>query len=166
MQLTGGLNRQKVHLSTGSNLGDRKANLEFAQRELAKGGTVVKASSYFETEPVGYVDQPWFLNQVIEMETHLTPFELLSLCLSIEVSRGRIRTFANAPRTLDIDILLYGDFVLNEQDLIIPHPRLAMRKFVLVPLAQIASDAIHPVLKQTIQSLLDACADSSAVRPA
>jgi 2-amino-4-hydroxy-6-hydroxymethyldihydropteridine diphosphokinase len=117
----------------------------------------------FETEPVGFSDQPWFLNQAFELETLLTPSELLSLCQTIESSCGRIRAFPNAPRTLDLDILLYGDIVICQEDLIIPHPRLAERRFALEPLAQIAPDFMHPVLKKSIRSLLEACPDSSQV---
>jgi 2-amino-4-hydroxy-6-hydroxymethyldihydropteridine diphosphokinase len=151
-------------LLAGSNLGNRKGNLEFAASALAAAGTVLKKSSFFETEPVGYLNQPWFFNQAIELETFLAPSELLLCCQKIETCRGRIRTFANAPRTLDLDILLYGDLSVNQEDLIIPHPRMAERKFVLEPLAQIAPDVMHPLLKKSIRSLLEACPDSSKVR--
>ena len=154
----------KAYISAGSNLGDKKANLEFALDELGKAGTVLQTSSYFETEPVGYADQPWFLNLAIEMETRLAPLELLRLCLTIESLRNRKRSFPNAPRTLDLDILLYGDAVVREEDLEIPHPRLSDRKFVLEPLAQIAPNLMHPVLKRSVQSLLETCTDASQVR--
>ena len=152
---------QRAFILAGTNLGDRKANLEFALSSLAKGGTVRKTSSCFETEPVGFLDQPWFLNQAIELETPLAPSELLSLCQNIESSCGRVRTFPNAPRTLDLDILLYGDCVVDQENLIIPHPRLAERRFALEPLAQIAPEFMHPVLKKSIRSLLEKCPDSS-----
>jgi len=152
-------------LLAGSNLGDRKANLDYAVCELAKAGAVVKTSSCFETEPVGFLDQPWFLNQAIELETLLTPEELLLCCQMIEASCGRIRTFPNAPRTLDLDILLFGNLQIDRDDLIIPHPRLPERKFALMPLAQIAPNVIHPALGKSIQSLLENCPDSSEVRP-
>jgi 2-amino-4-hydroxy-6-hydroxymethyldihydropteridine diphosphokinase len=157
---------QKAYISTGSNMGNRKGNLDFARRSLAMVGNVLKSSSYFETEPVGFLDQPWFFNQAIELETQLTPSGLLSMCQSIERSCGRVRTFPNAPRTLDLDILLYGDVVINREELIIPHPRLPERRFVLEPLAQIAPDIMHPILKKSIKSLLDACRDPSRVRRA
>jgi 2-amino-4-hydroxy-6-hydroxymethyldihydropteridine diphosphokinase len=153
-----------AYLLAGSNLGDRKDHLDCAVRSLAIAGTVLKTSSCFETEPVGYLDQPWFLNQAIEIETFLIPSGLLLCCQRIETCRGRIRTFPNAPRTLDLDILLYGDLSVNQEDLVIPHPRLAERKFALAPLAQIAPDVAHPVLKKTIQTLLEACPDLSTVR--
>ncbi len=154
----------KAYISAGSNLGDRKANLEFALNELEKAGTVLQTSSYFETEPVGYADQPWFLNLAIELETRLEPLELLRLLLDIENSRGRKRSFPNAPRILDLDILLYGDAIFREENLVIPHPRLSERKFVLKPLAQIAPDLKHPLLKQSIRSLLETCTDPAQVR--
>ncbi len=154
----------KAFLSAGANMGDRKAHLEFALRSLSKGGSVRQASSIYETEPVGYLDQPWFLNQAIELETDLSARQLLALCQDIESSGGRIRTFRNAPRTLDLDILLYGDSVVGEPDLIIPHPRMAERRFVLVPLAQIAPEFVHPLLKKTIRSLLESCPDASEAR--
>jgi 2-amino-4-hydroxy-6-hydroxymethyldihydropteridine diphosphokinase len=154
----------KAYILAGSNLGDRKANLRFALSALAKGGTVLKISSFFETEPVGFLDQPWFLNMAIALETALPPSALLSLCQKIEESCGRVRTFPNAPRTLDLDILLYGHAVINEPDLIIPHPRLPERRFALEPLAQIAPDFIHPVLNRSIRSLLEICPDQSEVR--
>jgi 2-amino-4-hydroxy-6-hydroxymethyldihydropteridine diphosphokinase len=154
---------QKAYISAGSNLGDRKANLKFALDSLARKSAILKISSCYETEPVGFRNQPWFVNLAIELKTHLSPFELLSFCREIEVSSGRVRTFPNASRTLDLDILLYGDVVISENDLIIPHPRLSERRFVLEPLAQIAPKVIHPILKKSIQSLLEACADSSTI---
>ncbi len=154
----------KAYISAGSNLGDRRANLEFALNALTRGGTVVRRSSYFETEPVGFADQPWFLNLAIELHTPLAPMNLLLFCRSVESECGRVRSFPNAPRTLDLDILLYGDRILRAEGLIIPHPRMAERRFVLEPLAQIAPDVIHPVLKKSIHALLETCADTSEVR--
>ena len=155
---------QRAFILSGTNLGDRGANLDFARRSLTRGGTVMNISSCYETEPVGYLDQPWFLNQALELETPLSPSGLLLLCQEIESSCGRVRTFPNAPRTLDMDILLYGDIVVNEKDLVIPHPRMAERRFVLAPLAEIAPEFVHPVLKKSIRSLLEACQDSSKAR--
>jgi 2-amino-4-hydroxy-6-hydroxymethyldihydropteridine diphosphokinase len=154
-----------AHLSAGSNQGDRKANLERALASLLEAGVWPKqVSSCFETEPVGFLEQPWFLNIAIEVETRFTPSELLEACLAIESAQGRIRSFQDAPRILDLDILLYGDLVLNDRRLVIPHPRMAERRFVLEPLAQIAPNALHPVLKKSIHSLLESCPDSSMVR--
>ena len=154
---------QQAFLLAGSNVGDRIAHLDYAVKSLAYDGTVVTIPSYFETEPVGYSDQPWFINQAIALETRLSPHELLTLCQGIETARGRVRTFPNAPRTLDLDILLYGNRLVNERNLIIPHPRLAERRFALKPLAQIAAEVIHPLLGKSIQSLLETCSDASEV---
>jgi 2-amino-4-hydroxy-6-hydroxymethyldihydropteridine diphosphokinase len=124
---------------------------------------VCKISSLYETEPVGFLSQPWFLNIALEIRTALSPRELLATCREIETGQGRIRTFQGAPRTLDVDILLYGGQIIKEPDLQIPHPRMAQRRFVLEPLAEIAPQIIHPVLLETIQKLLAACSDSSRV---
>jgi 2-amino-4-hydroxy-6-hydroxymethyldihydropteridine diphosphokinase len=153
-----------VYISAGSNLGDRKANLESALAFLQRSCIIRRVSSFFETEPVGYLDQPWFLNIAAELETDLTPSELLNVCKSIEESCGRIRTFPNAPRTLDVDILLYDDVVMREEDLTIPHPGMENRRFVLEPLAQIAPDILHPVTGKSIQLLFKECRDPSEVR--
>ena len=158
------MTRIRTYISAGSNLGNKMANIEYALDALADAGSISQVSSYFETEPVGYTNQPWFLNLAIELETRLAPSELLRLCLGIEASRDRKRSFPNAPRTLDLDILLYGDIVVREENLMIPHPRLSERRFVLEPLAQIAPDFVHPVLKQSIRSLLETCGDTSQVR--
>ena len=157
---------QRVYISAGSNLGNRKANLEYALQSLTKRGVVpTEMSSYFETEPVGFFEQPWFLNIAIKLETRLAPYELLDLCQEVENSYGRVRNLTKGPRTLDLDILLYDDIVVNQLRLVIPHPRMSERKFVLVPLAQIAPEVLHPVLKKTIRSLLEACSDPSVIRP-
>lgn len=151
-------------LSLGSNLGDRIANLKAAVADLGAAGTVIRRiSSVYETEPVGYLDQPWFLNIALALETSLAPRELLGRCLEIEAVHGRVRSFRGAPRTLDVDILLIGDLVVNEPGLTIPHPRMAERRFVLAPLAEIAPDVLHPVCRQTIGALLKSCADASRV---
>lgn len=153
-----------TYLSAGSNLGDREANLKYALRELENAGKILRVSSYYETEPVGFPDQPWFLNMAIALETRLKPSGLLRACMGIEDLANRRRSFPNAPRTLDLDILFYGDSVIREKNLVIPHPRLSERKFVLEPLAEIAPDFMHPVFRQSVQSLLNACTDTSIVR--
>jgi 2-amino-4-hydroxy-6-hydroxymethyldihydropteridine diphosphokinase len=154
----------RAFILAGTNLGDRELNLDTARRSLAERAVVKQFSSCFETEPVGFLEQPWFLNQAIELETELAPHVLLSFCQEIEASCGRIRTFPNAPRTLDLDILLYGDLVVSEEKLIIPHPRLHERRFALEPLAQIAPEVVHPVLRKSIRSLLEICPDTAQVR--
>jgi 2-amino-4-hydroxy-6-hydroxymethyldihydropteridine diphosphokinase len=153
-----------AYISGGSNLGNRKEQIERAVAELGKtAGTVRKVSSFYETEPVGFLDQPWFLNVVIELETNLRPEDLLRACQEIETAGGRTRSFANAPRTLDLDILLYDDLVLATPSLVIPHPRITERRFVLEPLAEIAPGAVHPVRGQTIRELFRACPDNSKI---
>ena len=153
-----------TYISAGSNIGDREANLGFGARRLVERGKILRMSSCFETEPLGYADQPWFLNQVFELETVLSPHELLAWCNEIERDCGRVRTFANAPRTLDLDILLYGDQIICDPGLIIPHPRMKERRFVLEPLAEIAPDLRHPVEKMTVRDLSAICPDTAAIR--
>jgi 2-amino-4-hydroxy-6-hydroxymethyldihydropteridine diphosphokinase len=133
-------------IALGSNLDDPSAQLEGALQSLAAlpRSRLVRVSSFYRNPPVGYADQPDFVNAAAMLETGLEPRELLARLLAIEHSRGRARSFANAPRTLDLDIALYGDRVVDEPDLTIPHPRLCERAFVLVPIAEIAPDALVP----------------------
>jgi 2-amino-4-hydroxy-6-hydroxymethyldihydropteridine diphosphokinase len=156
---------ERVFLSIGSNLGDRAGNLARALAALRGAGAApVAVSSCFETEPVGFADQPWFLNAALEVDTRLAPHALLACCQQIEQELGRVRSFRNAPRTLDLDLLLYGERVIAEPDLEIPHPRMLDRRFVLEPLAEIAPEALHPVARRTVSELLAACPDRSALR--
>ncbi len=156
---------QTAFLSAGSNLGDRAQHLVFGIRALEEAGIrPVRVSSFFETEPVGNMDQPWFLNIAVEAVTSLAPEELLQRCQQIEISRGRVRTFQGAPRTLDLDILLYEDLILELPHLKIPHPRMAERRFVLEPLAEIAPQILHPVFDKSIAALLQSCPDPSTVQ--
>ena len=154
----------KAYISAGSNIGDKEKNLRGALENLESAVLIVQVSPFFETEPVGYADQPWFLNMAVEIETRLAPHGLLQHCMKIEEAFGRTRIFPNAPRTLDLDILFYGDTIIEDTDLVIPHPRLADRKFVLEPLSRIAPDFIHPLLKKSIRILLKECCDTSWVR--
>jgi len=151
-------------LSLGSNLGKRAKNLAEAVRLLRENGAeVVRASAVYETEPVDQLDQPWFLNQVLQVRSSLAPHALLGLAKSIEARMKRIPTVAKGPRTIDIDILFADDLVVALPNLTIPHPRLAQRNFVLVPLCEIAPEIRHPILGQTIRELAPASADRARV---
>lgn len=157
--------KTRVFLSLGSNLGDRAANLRAAIRSLAGAKfNVLKVSSFYETEPVGYLDQPWFLNCVVEGETIRQPLELLDSFRSLEMVFCSKKHFPNGPRILDIDILLYGELSLNTPELQIPHPRMLERKFVLAPLAEIAPELKLPRWPGNVSELLAASQDRSEIR--
>jgi 2-amino-4-hydroxy-6-hydroxymethyldihydropteridine diphosphokinase len=153
-----------VFLGLGANLGDRAAAIEEGLRQLAaRGFETVTRSSLWHTEPVGGPPQGWFLNAAVGGHTALPPEALLEACLAAERALGRVRSVRNGPRTLDVDLLLYGDLQLDRPGLKLPHPRLAERRFVLEPLCEIAPNLRHPVLGATIQELLRRCPDTSRV---
>jgi 2-amino-4-hydroxy-6-hydroxymethyldihydropteridine diphosphokinase len=155
-----------IYLSLGSNIEERAENITRAIAALAGHGVrVVKRSVLCETEPVEFLAQDWFLNCVVEVKTELSPVELMRALLEIERGMGRERVLPKGPRIIDMDILLYGSRVVRQANLEIPHPRMAQRRFVLVPLAEIASDVEHPVLKKSIAELLVETNDRSEVRP-
>jgi 2-amino-4-hydroxy-6-hydroxymethyldihydropteridine diphosphokinase len=152
-------------IALGANLGDRLATLTEAVDQIGELGDVVAVSSLYDTEPVGYADQPRYLNGVLALETELPPEALLDGLQRIEHDLGRVRTFPNAPRTLDLDLLLYGDQMIETDRLTVPHPRLHERAFVLVPLAELVPDLIHPTRGVTVRRLLQALPDRSGVVP-
>jgi 2-amino-4-hydroxy-6-hydroxymethyldihydropteridine diphosphokinase len=155
----------RYYLSLGSNLKEKTRNLARARRLLERSGVrIVRSSSLYHTQPVGKSDQPWFINQVIEIATALRPQGLLRLLKSIERKLGRRPSPVNGPRLIDLDILLAGDLVMKGKTLIIPHPRLRQRNFVLVPLEEIAPDAVHPVVKKTVLDLCRSSEDPAVVR--
>ncbi|HUI81922.1 MAG TPA: 2-amino-4-hydroxy-6-hydroxymethyldihydropteridine diphosphokinase [Bryobacteraceae bacterium] len=153
-----------VYLGLGSNIGDREKNLASALEHLsAPNLRVARVSSIYETEPIDLTAQRWFLNLVAEVETDLFPVQLLTRTLKIERSLGRVRTIKNGPRTIDIDILLYGKIVIHSATLEVPHPRMAERRFVLAPLAELAPELRHPLTHRSIRQMLDD-APAQAVR--
>ncbi|MBU2523570.1 2-amino-4-hydroxy-6-hydroxymethyldihydropteridine diphosphokinase [Patescibacteria group bacterium] len=153
-----------ICLGLGTNLGDLEENLRMALHFLEPSVQIIKSSNLYESEPFGKKDQPWFLNMCVLAETALTPQELLEFCKKIESDMGREKGEKWGPRLIDIDILLYDDRIIEEEVLTIPHKQLHKRKFVLLPLSEIAGDILHPQLKKPLNELLNSCEDVSIVR--
>lgn len=157
--------REDVYLLLGSNVGDRRTNIEKAIKLI--GGKInqpVRLSGLYETAAWGKTDQDAFLNQAIAVQTNIKPLPLLALLKEIEKATGRLETEKWGPRVIDIDILLYGSEIIQEPELQIPHPYLPVRRFALLPLAEIAGGFVHPVLKKTVIKLLEECPDKSDVK--
>lgn len=154
-----------VYLSLGSNVGDRARNLSDAIAALPAGGVNVnKVSSFYETEPVDYLEQAWFVNCALQAATELPPLDLLQALRRIEEQIGRKKLVPKGPRLIDIDVLLYGDQIVDTAELQVPHPRMHLRRFVLVPLNEIAPNARHPLLNLGVTELLARVQDPGQVR--
>lgn len=153
-----------VYLSLGSNVGDRAANLRAAIDRIAALGKVISTSSFYETEPVEVSGHPWYLNCAVALRTEKMPKQLIGALLGIEQEMGRRRSQEKTPRKIDIDILLFGNSVIDSKELTVPHPEMHRRRFVLEPLNEIAPDLRHPVFKRTIRELRDALPAGQAVK--
>ncbi len=156
--------KKTVYLSLGSNVGEREQNLRAAVERLRELGAVTAVSSVWETEPLEFTAQPWFLNIAVALETELMPRQLLGRTQQIEAELGRKRLQKKGPRTIDIDILLFGSTVVDSAALVIPHAAMHERRFVLEPLAEIAPEVRHPVLKRTLREMRDALGHEQKVR--
>jgi len=156
-----------AHLMTGSNLGNREENLQKAMEEIArKAGKVIYLSGIYVSDPWGNADQQQFLNQLVVIETGKTARELMDTCLETEKMLGRVRSNEqNSPRTIDIDILFYGNDIIEEEGLMIPHPRLHLRNFCLIPLIEVHPALVHPVFNKTVWQLYRECSDRGRVYP-
>lgn len=153
-----------VYLSLGSNLGDRSANLRQALEKSGALGKVTAVSSFYETEPVEFTSQPWFLNCAVKLDTEKMPRQLMAAILGLEQDMGRQRKQQKGPRIIDIDVLLFGSSIIDIPSLTVPHPKMHERRFVLEPLAEIAPEARHPVFKRTIKELRDALPPGQTVK--
>ena len=154
------------YILTGGNLGDRLANLQMAKEYLGKEtGEIVTSSSIYETEAWGNNDQPDFYNQVHIIDTKLSAEQMMEKILKIEEQMGRVRAAKYASRTIDIDLLFFNDAIINKPDLVIPHPEISNRRFVLTPLDELSPQLVHPVLNKSVHELLSTCKDTLSVKP-
>ncbi len=155
---------ETAYLSLGSNLGDREANLRAAIAQLKAAGPLLALSSMYETQPVDVPNQPWFVNCIAAIETDMTPRELLQLALQVEATMGRLRMQDKGARKIDIEVVLFGNRVVEEPGLKIPHPAMHLRRFVLEPLVEIAPEVRHPEQGKTARELLAALTSGQTVR--
>lgn len=154
-----------AYLLTGSNLGESASQLRLANQYISqKCGKIITQSAVYQTAPWGIQDQPFFLNQAIKLSTDLEPEALMQELLHIETLMGRVRTIKYGPRVIDLDMLFFNDLIINKPILQLPHPAMAERRFVLVPMAEIAPTQVHPIFNKTIQDLLTDCTDASDVQ--
>jgi 2-amino-4-hydroxy-6-hydroxymethyldihydropteridine diphosphokinase len=157
----------RIYLALGSNLGDREGYLRSGIHSLStRGLRPLQCASIYSTEPREVLDQPWFLNTVLEGDTSLSPEALLDACLAVEQENLRKRDMTKGPRTLDIDIVFYGSRIIREAALTVPHPQFSARRFVLEPLAEIAAEFVDPLSGKTVRELLESCPDVAVVRRA
>ncbi len=154
---------EPVYIGFGANLGDRLMNIVTALRRLAERMTLTAVSSVYETQPMGVVEQPDFLNGVACFVGELTPYKVLEACLEVETQGGRQRSVRWGPRTIDLDLLLYGEREINEPKLTVPHPRMSERRFVLLPLAELAPDAVIPGSRKTVRQAAECVDDGGAI---
>jgi len=153
----------KIYILLGGNIGDVLTTFNTVKHQLKSNCQIINQSSIYLTKAWGNTNQPDFYNQVLEVDSHLIPKDLLDFLLSIETKLGRLRELKNDPRTIDIDILFYGSQIIQEENLTIPHPKIRERKFTLIPLNEIASNFVHPVFNKTIHQLLIDCIDELEV---
>ena len=155
-----------AYIGIGSNLGIPEENCTKAIEKISstKDIKIISKSSFYQTAPIGNIEQDWFINSAIKIDTQLTPRELLSALLSIESEMGRIRKEKWGPRLIDLDLLFYDNLILNQEGITLPHPEIQKRKFVLVPLNEIAENLTHPIQKKTIKTLLQELSDGAEVK--